>query len=280
MISFGSAINFYGGVGECNHKKFVKSTGINTQKRIKNFTSQVATRYYEAMTFEIANKCLENKRRDGYMDDQELLSRQHRTATMEGKYILTIDGLEENGLFTSFSVDNKGSLLPNLIRGIAIYAAREMNNSDRISIVGYTSCKLHIDKREEFFRCTSKYSGVGQWYDWCLVEWVDSRKMSQTYPGLILGFIQAGMKYCAVIQSSNDPMSMEKMTQEFTCKSNCPLTLQQVLLRLSQSAIHYVSSRITVDPNQNIFVHYLKENGLAILMIEYESHKHQFDHNE
>jgi hypothetical protein len=57
-----------------------------------------------------------------------------------------------------------------LIRGIAIYAAREMNYHDRFSIVGYTSCKLHIDEREEIFRCTSKYSGDGQWYDWCLVE--------------------------------------------------------------------------------------------------------------
>jgi hypothetical protein len=57
MVSFGSAINFYGGVGECNHKKFVKSTGFNTQKRIENFTSQVATRYYKVMTFEVANKC-------------------------------------------------------------------------------------------------------------------------------------------------------------------------------------------------------------------------------
>jgi hypothetical protein len=153
------------------------------------------------MTFEIASKCLENKRKDGYMYDQELLSRQHKTATMEGKYILTIDGLEENGLFSSFSVDNKGSLLTNLIRGIVIYAAREMNYHDRFSIVGYTSCKLHIDEREEIFRCTSKYSGDGQWYDWCLVEWVDLSNISQTYPGLILGFIQVGMKYC--VQLSN-----------------------------------------------------------------------------
>ena len=28
---FGKAINFYGGIGECNHKKFVKETGCNTQ---------------------------------------------------------------------------------------------------------------------------------------------------------------------------------------------------------------------------------------------------------
>ncbi len=49
------------------------------------------------------------------MDDGELLSRQHRTTMMEGKYILTIEGLEENGLFSSFSLDNKGSLPTNLM---------------------------------------------------------------------------------------------------------------------------------------------------------------------
>ncbi len=49
MKLFGSAINFYGGIGECNHKKFVKDTGFNTKKRIRTFTSQVAMRYYEGM---------------------------------------------------------------------------------------------------------------------------------------------------------------------------------------------------------------------------------------
>ena len=29
-------------------------------------------------------------------------------------------------------------------------------------------------------------------------------------------------KYCAVVQSSNNPISMEKMTQEFICKFNLP----------------------------------------------------------
>jgi hypothetical protein len=119
-----------------------------------------------------------------------------------------------------------------LIRGIAIYAAREINYCDRFSIVGYNYCKLHIDKREEIFRCTSKYSRDGQWYGWCIVEWVDSRNMSQTYPGLILGFIQVGMKYCTVIQSSNDQMSMEKMTQDFICKfkfpSNTPTSVVKI----------------------------------------------------
>jgi hypothetical protein len=52
----------------------------------------------------LPEKCLENKRRDDDMDGQKLLSRQHKTATMEGRYILTIDGLEENKLFSRASV--------------------------------------------------------------------------------------------------------------------------------------------------------------------------------
>ncbi len=59
MKLFGSAINFFGGIVECNHKKFVKDTGFNTQKRIRTFTLQVATRYYEVMTLQIAKKCLD-----------------------------------------------------------------------------------------------------------------------------------------------------------------------------------------------------------------------------
>jgi hypothetical protein len=35
---------------------------------------------------------------------------------------------------------------------------------------------------------------------------------------LILGFIQVEMKYYAVVQLSNDAMSMEQMTEDFVCK--------------------------------------------------------------
>jgi hypothetical protein len=56
---FGNAINFYSGIGECNHKKFLKKTERNTQKRIRTFTSQVAKRYYEGMTLDISQKSLD-----------------------------------------------------------------------------------------------------------------------------------------------------------------------------------------------------------------------------
>jgi hypothetical protein len=56
---FGNATNFYCGIGECNSKKFVEETGCNTQKRIWTFTSQVAQRYYEGMTLDIARKAMD-----------------------------------------------------------------------------------------------------------------------------------------------------------------------------------------------------------------------------
>jgi hypothetical protein len=59
MKLFGSAINFCGGIGKCNHKKFVKDTGFNTQTRIRTFTLQVDQRYYVGMTLRIAKKCLD-----------------------------------------------------------------------------------------------------------------------------------------------------------------------------------------------------------------------------
>jgi hypothetical protein len=59
MKLFGSAINFYGGIGKCNHKTFMKDTGFNTQKRMRTFTLQVAQRYYKGMTFCIAKKRLD-----------------------------------------------------------------------------------------------------------------------------------------------------------------------------------------------------------------------------
>ncbi len=55
----GNAINFFCGIGECNHKKFVKEMGCNTQKRIQTFTSQVAQGYYKRMTLDIARKAMD-----------------------------------------------------------------------------------------------------------------------------------------------------------------------------------------------------------------------------
>jgi hypothetical protein len=79
---FGSAINFYGGIGECNHKTFVKDTGFNTQKRIRTFALQVAQRYYKRMTFRIAKKCFDARTES----DNNVDELSHQGSTSQRKY--------------------------------------------------------------------------------------------------------------------------------------------------------------------------------------------------
>jgi hypothetical protein len=114
MQLFGSAINFYGGVGECNHRKFVKDTGLNTQKRIRTFTLQVAQRYYEAMTLCIANKFLDaRKNNEDILDELSIDSEPsvERHYTLGGNYKLTYYGLEHSGIFMDISVGCKKEIL-------------------------------------------------------------------------------------------------------------------------------------------------------------------------
>ena len=81
MNLVGNAINFYGGFGECNHKKFVKEMGCNTQKRIQTVTSQVAQRYYEGMTLDIARKAMDLQtninKNDHVLSHQEYNKKKH-----------------------------------------------------------------------------------------------------------------------------------------------------------------------------------------------------------
>jgi hypothetical protein len=65
---------------------------------------------------------------------------------MEGKYILTLEGLEDNGIFSHYKVDNSTSLPTHLIWGIAVYASRELNIQDRFSVVGYTCAKCELTR--------------------------------------------------------------------------------------------------------------------------------------
>ena len=171
------------------------------------------------MTIGIAKDSLEERSNSEY----EYVGGRKRSAktTLEGKFILTIEGLVENGIFDQYVATQKKSSIAlhiNLVRGIAIYASRELNCRGTVTTSGFTSCKLNIGEREEIFRCTSKFAQDGEWYDWCLIEWEITPGVVDTYPALILGFIEMGGKELVVIQSSNNPMTIEMMTEEFICK--------------------------------------------------------------
>jgi hypothetical protein len=95
MKLFGSASNFYGAVGEKNHKNFVKDTGNNTQKQANNFTSQIEIRYYKKMTYDIAHQELIKRKKSEFIQNRNQTS----FPIMEGVYKLTL--IITNGTLSS-----------------------------------------------------------------------------------------------------------------------------------------------------------------------------------
>ena len=82
---FGSGINFFGGPGESFHKKFVKDTGNNTQKRVDEFNTQISTRCYERMVLDHAMQVHE-KNQSANFTPQKAHLKNGEQYEMEGSY--------------------------------------------------------------------------------------------------------------------------------------------------------------------------------------------------
>ncbi len=76
---------------------------------------------------------------------------------------------------------------------------------------------MRLENRNVTFCLTCNFGDDGEWYDLCLVEWIDDDEESNTYPGKILGFFTTEGSVYAVLQSSSDLISMEQLTDEFIC---------------------------------------------------------------
>ena len=225
MQRFGSATNFFGGVGESNHKRFVKDTGNNTQQRAGNFTSQIAQRYYERMVCDVANQAIVRKHELEYNTPTDSCI---SYPLLEGKYTLTlnINGNE----FTNPIISNGRSISVKFVEAMVRFIRENDSRSNQYKINGFTCCKLRLDGREEIFRATCSYGNDGEWYDWCLIHW---NGYDESYPARILGFFEFSQQnetsMMAVVQSSpeSSPMSMERMGQDFISKFIMPDDLDE-----------------------------------------------------
>ncbi|KAL7524229.1 hypothetical protein ACHAXR_000481, partial [Thalassiosira sp. AJA248-18] len=179
MCLFGSAINFFGGPGECNHKKFVKATGNNTQKRVDSFASQVAQRLYENMLLELAKEATEKK--DSAKFDLVEKRKEVVGFSPQGRYIMSVEGLSGDADDITYSCtwakqDKSKSkcLVPEqFIPTIARYLRQNGFSDNSIEATGFTSCSLMLNGRKEIFRASSSFHNDGHWYDWCLMEYLD-----------------------------------------------------------------------------------------------------------
>ena len=224
MQRFGSASNFFGGIGESNHKRFVKDTGHNTQQRASNFSSQVAQRYYERMVCDIANQALVEKHNVKYhAAERKCIS----YPVMEGKYSLTLN-IRGND-FTNPVISTGKSISVKFVEAIVRFICHNDSTSKMFRITAFTCCKLKLEGREEIFRAISNYGNDGEWYDWCLISWDG---YDEHYPARILGFFddsESDTSVMAVVQSSpaSSPMSMERMGKDFISKFHMPDNLDE-----------------------------------------------------
>ena len=233
MCLFGSAINFFGGPGECNHKKIVKDTGNNTQCRIDSFTSQVALRYYETLLYEIAKQASDRKMSNKY---EEVGNKNTclQSSDFDGEYSLTVEGMTSQGLHTTYSCRWKNNNSKKSKCDVSYKFLTRMTRfahdsgwTGALTITGYTSFKLELDGSKDIFRATVNYGHDGPWYDWCMVDFFDDKNNTVTYPACILGFFKFdsnvvtdepnGTTY-AVVQSSHQPLPMSQLKEEFISK--------------------------------------------------------------
>ena len=221
MMLYGSASNFFGGVGESNHKRFVKDTGNNTQLRANIFSSQIASRYYERMVCDIADIALDEKIKSQYYETQPRSSSTHTYPVMEGKYQFSLN-INSDG-FTDPVMSNQKKPPVKFVESVVKYLSHRDARSRQYKIIGYTACKLELDGREEIFRAISNYGCDGEWYDWCLIKWDG---YNETYPARILGFFHYNNDPCVmvVVQSSPEtsPMSMDRMSRDFVSNFSMP----------------------------------------------------------
>jgi hypothetical protein len=61
MKRYGSAMIYFGGIGEAAHKFFVKATCLKTQRRVSKFAIQTANQYYDIMVTRHALRLLEQE---------------------------------------------------------------------------------------------------------------------------------------------------------------------------------------------------------------------------
>jgi len=240
MRKLGSAVNFHGGPGETNHKKFVKDAGNNTQGRPNCFSSQAAQRCYETYVYEYGKEHLNRSSRSGRYkvitsDKVEL------PAKGEGKYIVEVYENNDYHSYWYWKTKRLGAgkyvhceVPAKFVRTVTKFIRNTGHDGDFV-VEGFTCVKLELEGRDEIFRAASSYKG-NSWFDWCMVEYEqeesddDSADSMVTYPAQLFGFIRIKTngittqftndkeQMYAVVRTAKEPLSWETLENDFVCK--------------------------------------------------------------
>ena len=226
MCLFGSAINYFGGPGECHHKKFVKDMGYNSQGRVNNFSSQVAQKYYESLLFAIAKAGAKGREQMKFKRIGTSINRK-TGFLVEGEYHLRMHDMNK-GVPTNHSTswaqagnrrsscDVHSHFVDTLSRD-----AHSRGWSDGFNVLGYTCMKAMND----VFRCSPRYQGKEPWFDWCLIKFdKEEGDRDGLYPARILGIFQyetegiADFGYKVCVRTSKEALDVKKFKSNFVTK--------------------------------------------------------------
>ena len=237
MKRYGSAMNFFGGPGEAAHKFFVKSPGLKTQRRAKEFAGQTAEQYYHVMVTQYALRAIMSQEDTHNVPRNELeYQNDDLSIYFSGKYSLVVTNeiLERmrdgdsihvkwhNRLVQGVRENNKNYCLNKLLvdfilRKLDLMDSNEFENGYRLE--GYTrittktsdGCKLLLYSHPSF--------QGNEWYDWVYVHFEEINSSGDAvenyYPALILGFITINNVTEAVIYCAEKPLNWSDVEKNF-----------------------------------------------------------------
>jgi len=267
----GSGLNFFGGPGEAAHKIFVKASGQKTQRRLSEFAQQTSTQYYYMiLSLRAAEKLNKNysKKDNNIASDTDNDDVQ---IELSGRYdlILTREIIEEMHQERTVRVkwhtnDNEKKcnqnyrLHPALVKCLHRHITKCKDNVSKVT--GYTRAIItNPDTRERnIFYCHPSYQGR-EWYDWALVQFVESdgnnSYIEKMYPSKILGFININGNDEAVIQCANKHLCWDDLIKHFIIPITigCQFDVSFVVVPI-ESIVHPLCSISVDEENNNRFL--------------------------
>jgi hypothetical protein len=195
----------------------VKAPGLKTQRRVKEFTTQTATQYYNTMCLNKALKCLDihGKKEESVQLCVENVVDDNKHYSVQGKY--EVEYVRE-GLWITTSRNKH--LATHGLDSTFLNVLERMTSERRI-FVGFTRAVVIDDEGDKYSYNAHPSYHDAPWYDWAYVHYEieDSENSNAAYyPSKILGFIQEGTEINVIIQCAIEPLQWSQLEEDFIVK--------------------------------------------------------------
>ena len=258
MIRYGSAMNFFGGQGESSHKFFVKAPGLKTQRRAKEFATQIAEQYYQVMVTQYALRSIQQQdERNNVLRNNTENQMDDISVSFSGKYYLVVtndilQGMRDGDrVYVKWHSDRSGIRQNDknycLHKHLVTFILRKLDSMDAsvfengYSLEGYTrittrsgdGCKLLLYAHPSF-------QGI-EWYDWVYVHFEEINATGDTvenfYPAKILGFVTINNVTEAVIHCAEKPFNWSEVEEKFIVRTKLGSTLSVSIVSVPISSL-------------------------------------------